>query len=182
MVSFCGRFDFSSTPVYSLIHEFLSGHPGTYPEEPPPAYSSGDHTPEEHPLIDEDDDELMSSPFDQQRKPGSTVGAIVQGIAGLAVAPALSKSPSSETMKLEMKNDGRPGEGHDQTNESLAPLGSDEKELLGYIEAYTAETVHIETLIKPFLLDYIPAVGDVDAFIKIPRPDEVFFLLIRIIP
>lgn len=25
---------------------------------------------------------------------------------------------------------------------------------------------------KPFIPEYIPAVGEVDAFIKIPRPDE----------
>ncbi|CAG9531373.1 unnamed protein product, partial [Cercopithifilaria johnstoni] len=52
-------------------------------------------------------------------------------------------------------------------------LGSEEKELFSYIESYTAKMIHIETTLKPFLLDYIPAVGDVDAFIKIPRPDEV---------
>lgn len=55
----------------------------------------------------------------------------------------------------------------------FALLGSDEKELLSYIESYTAKMIHIEPILKPFLLDYIPAVGDVDAFIKIPRPDEV---------
>lgn len=64
---------------------------------------------------------------------------------------------------------------------SLTLLGSDEKDLLSYIESYTAKTIHIETMLKPFLMDYIPAVGDVDAFIKIPRPDEVSIFLFNLI-
>uniref|UniRef100_A0A8R1TQ11 Intraflagellar transport protein 46 homolog n=1 Tax=Onchocerca volvulus TaxID=6282 RepID=A0A8R1TQ11_ONCVO len=52
-------------------------------------------------------------------------------------------------------------------------LGSDEKELLSYIESYTAKIIPVETFLQPFLLDYIPAVGDVDTFIKIPRPDKI---------
>ena len=31
----------------------------------------------------------------------------------------------------------------------------------------------MEHRLKPFIPDYIPAVGDIDAFIKIPRPDGV---------
>ncbi|VDO43373.1 unnamed protein product [Onchocerca flexuosa] len=52
-------------------------------------------------------------------------------------------------------------------------LGSDEKELLSYIESYTPKIIPMETFLEPFLLDYIPAVGDVDTFIKVPRPDKV---------
>lgn len=56
---------------------------------------------------------------------------------------------------------------------TTARLGSEEKQLLQFIDAYTPEKINIEPILKPFLLDYIPAVGDIDAFIKIPRPDEV---------
>ena len=31
--------------------------------------------------------------------------------------------------------------------------------------------IEIETELKPFIPDYTPAVGEVDAFLKIPRPD-----------
>ncbi|VDN04064.1 unnamed protein product [Thelazia callipaeda] len=47
------------------------------------------------------------------------------------------------------------------------------RELFFYIEAYTAETIQIEPFLKPFLPDYVPAVGDVDTFIKVPRPDQM---------
>lgn len=29
----------------------------------------------------------------------------------------------------------------------------------------------LEAKLKPFIPDYIPAIGEVDAFIKMPRPD-----------
>lgn len=31
--------------------------------------------------------------------------------------------------------------------------------------------MELDHKLKPFIPDYIPAVGDIDAFIKIPRPD-----------
>lgn len=64
-----------SLPVYFsfILCYFMScctliGHQEEYPAEPPPAYSSGDHTPEEHPLIDEDDELLPSSPAQQRQR------------------------------------------------------------------------------------------------------------------
>ena len=36
---------------------------------------------------------------------------------------------------------------------------------------YKPEVIEINTELKPFIPDYIPAVGEVDAFLKIPRPD-----------
>uniref|UniRef100_A0A914CKS6 Intraflagellar transport protein 46 homolog n=1 Tax=Acrobeloides nanus TaxID=290746 RepID=A0A914CKS6_9BILA len=53
------------------------------------------------------------------------------------------------------------------------PISSELKGLFHMIEEFAAEKIEIETILKPFLLDFIPAVGDVDPFIKIPRPDEV---------
>ena len=42
-----------------------------------------------------------------------------------------------------------------------------------FIGAYEAQIIEIEPYLRPFIPDYIPAVGDIDAFIKIPRPDGV---------
>ena len=33
--------------------------------------------------------------------------------------------------------------------------------------------VEIETRLYPFVPDFIPSVGDIDPFIKIPRPDGI---------
>ena len=42
----------------------------------------------------------------------------------------------------------------------------------------------LDTKLKPFIPDYIPAIGEVDAFLKIPRPDKKednlgYFLLFK---
>lgn len=60
-------------------------------------------------------------------------------------------------------------------------LSNDIKELMHYIEEFTAERVEIQPILRPFFLDYIPAVGDVDPFLKIPRPDQASLLIIKII-
>ncbi|GIL78712.1 hypothetical protein Vretimale_387 [Volvox reticuliferus] len=47
----------------------------------------------------------------------------------------------------------------------------DVRELFQYIDGYKPEIVELETKLKPFIPDYIPAVGGIDEFIKVPRPD-----------
>ncbi|XP_012939319.1 intraflagellar transport protein 46 homolog [Aplysia californica] len=46
------------------------------------------------------------------------------------------------------------------------------KELFQYITRYTPQSIELDHKLKPFIPDYIPAVGDIDAFIKIARPDS----------
>ena len=40
-----------------------------------------------------------------------------------------------------------------------------------WIFRYTPQAIELESRFKPFIPDYIPAVGDIDAFIKVPKPD-----------
>ncbi len=47
----------------------------------------------------------------------------------------------------------------------------DVRELFQYIGRYKPQTVELETKLKPFIPDYIPAVGGIDEVIKVPRPD-----------
>lgn len=56
--------------------------------------------------------------------------------------------------------------------ESL-PVSADIKELFQYIGRYTPQQVELDHKLKPFIPDFIPAVGDIDAFITVPRPDAV---------
>ncbi|XP_031829649.1 intraflagellar transport 46 [Nomia melanderi] len=46
-------------------------------------------------------------------------------------------------------------------------------ELFQNIMRYTPQRIELNYKLIPFIPDYIPAVGDIDAFIKIPRPDGV---------
>lgn len=46
------------------------------------------------------------------------------------------------------------------------------QDLFQMITVYEAQTIEVEPLLQPFIPEYIPAVGDIDAFVKVPRPDD----------
>ena len=50
-------------------------------------------------------------------------------------------------------------------------MSADVRDLFQYIGRYNAHEVELESTLKCFVPDYIPAVGEMDAFIKVPRPD-----------
>ena len=43
--------------------------------------------------------------------------------------------------------------------------------MFDYIRRYKPQKIDLDTKMKPFIPDYIPAVGEVDAFLKQDRPD-----------
>mmetsp|Transcript_35269 Transcript_35269/g.60937 ORF Transcript_35269/g.60937 Transcript_35269/m.60937 type:complete len:476 (+) Transcript_35269:90-1517(+) len=45
------------------------------------------------------------------------------------------------------------------------------KDLFQYIQRYKPHEVELDTTLKCFIPDFIPAVGEMDAFIKVPSPD-----------
>ncbi|KAJ3126941.1 Intraflagellar transport protein 46 [Nowakowskiella sp. JEL0407] len=49
----------------------------------------------------------------------------------------------------------------------------DLKELLMYITKYKPHEMDLEPELKPFIPEYIPSIGDIDAFIKIPQPNLI---------
>lgn len=50
-------------------------------------------------------------------------------------------------------------------------VSSEIKGLFDYIDRYKPHSIELDTPLKPFLPDYLPAVGEIDNFVKIPRPD-----------
>ena len=50
-------------------------------------------------------------------------------------------------------------------------VANEVKELFEYIARYKPQKIDLETKLKPFIPDYVPAVGEVDAFLKMPKPD-----------
>ncbi|PIC17295.1 hypothetical protein B9Z55_023586 [Caenorhabditis nigoni] len=59
--------------------------------------------------------------------------------------------------------------------ESLSNEGftGDELTVLSYVDAYKAEEVQLTPKLKPFDIEYMPAYGEVDLFVKVPRPDDI---------
>ncbi|KAL0994664.1 hypothetical protein UPYG_G00125500 [Umbra pygmaea] len=60
---------------------------------------------------------------------------------------------------------------YDPSDYDHLPVSTEIKELFQYITRYTPQTVELDHKLKPFIPDFIPAVGDIDAFLKVPRPD-----------
>lgn len=49
---------------------------------------------------------------------------------------------------------------------------SEVKELLSIMSRFSPQEISLETKLKPYIPSYIPSVGEVDAFIKVNRPDH----------
>ena len=60
---------------------------------------------------------------------------------------------------------------YDPSDYDTLDVDSEVRDLFGYIMKYTPQTVELDHKFKPFIPDYIPAVGDIDAFIRCTRPD-----------
>ncbi|KAA0704038.1 Intraflagellar transport protein 46 -like protein [Triplophysa tibetana] len=73
------------------------------------------------------------------------------------------------------EEEGEPGsapEGaYDPADYDHLPVTAEIKEVFQYITRYTPQTIDLDHKLKPFIPDFIPAVGDIDAFLKVPRPD-----------
>lgn len=50
-------------------------------------------------------------------------------------------------------------------------VSSEVKDLFEYIQRYKPQKIDLDTKLKPFIPDYVPAVGEVDACLKMPKPD-----------
>ncbi|XP_041635236.1 intraflagellar transport protein 46 homolog isoform X2 [Cheilinus undulatus] len=66
---------------------------------------------------------------------------------------------------------GAPEGAYDAADYANLPVSTDIKELFQYIIRYSPQNIELEHSLKPFIPDFIPAVGDIDAFLKVPRPD-----------
>ncbi|XP_072094265.1 intraflagellar transport protein 46 homolog isoform X1 [Mobula birostris] len=67
---------------------------------------------------------------------------------------------------------GAPPEGaYDPADYEHLNTSTEIKALFQYITRYTPQSIELDHKLKPFIPDFIPSVGDIDAFLKVPRPD-----------
>ena len=72
----------------------------------------------------------------------------------------------------EDSDDGKPVVGaYNPLQYANLPVNSEVKELFEYIGRFKPQQIDLETNFKPFIPEYMPAVGEVDAFLKMPKPD-----------
>ena len=61
---------------------------------------------------------------------------------------------------------------YDPSEYDNLPVSSEVKELFDYILRYTPQKIELDCKLKPFIPDFIPAVGDIDAFIKVQGEEK----------
>ncbi|NXG37196.1 IFT46 protein, partial [Dromaius novaehollandiae] len=82
-------------------------------------------------------------------------------------------SSESDSSDDEEEDRGAPLAGaYNPADYDYLPVSTEIKELFEYIRRYTPQVIEIEHKLQPFIPDFIPAVGDIDAFLKVPRPDS----------
>lgn len=137
------------------------------------------HTPSDQDNSEYDDHEAAAAaaaPRQAPRAQGPMAAMAPKG--GAAAAPRAEierhdsqsesmESSSEETDKVEPKLEGA----YNPKDYENLPVSQEIKELFTYISRFSPQVQDLDTRLKPFIPDFIPAVGDIDAFIKIPRPD-----------
>lgn len=121
-----------------------------------------------------------SSKPGQSHKPGQKPGASGSNDDDASESGESSSSEGSSTSE----SSGGGGESSSKDRKAALPAGaynpddfkgmkvsSEIEELFNCITKYKPHTIELDTSLKPFIPELIPSIGEVDAFLKMPRPD-----------
>ncbi|KAJ3159749.1 Intraflagellar transport protein 46 [Geranomyces michiganensis] len=138
---------------------------------------------ESDPEKDEDEDRIPLRKSHTGRPSAAPAG---RGALGISSSPMPPPDPATilgdrfddeDDDDQDREDDGRdfdPAAGLAYDNPRSGVDGDEEMtELFNYIGRYKPQETELETELKAFIPDYVPAIGDIDAFIKIPRPDKI---------
>ncbi len=59
--------------------------------------------------------------------------------------------------------------GYDPAEFEHLQVSPEMRELFKHVTRYTPQTVELDTKLKPFIPEFIPAIGDIDAFLKVQK-------------
>jgi intraflagellar transport protein 46 len=83
-----------------------------------------------------------------------------------------SEAEGSESEESASDDNPQPHTGvYDPRDYDHLQVSGELKELFHYVTRYMPQTIELETQLRPFIPEYIPAIGDIDAFLKVTRPD-----------
>ncbi|EFO89660.1 CRE-DYF-6 protein [Caenorhabditis remanei] len=151
--------DMNDTPV--------PDHP--HPMGSPPAYTSGDEGPKSPPRTPIGSSQ--SGAFDDSqinfadKRQESLNNMILRKISD----PLQNMIRRASRLEDDSSNDEEDEEDEDDDDDYT----EDEIAVLTYIDAYKAQEVELRPQLRAFTIEYIPSMGDVDLFIKVPRPDDI---------
>ena len=109
-----------------------------------------------------------------QLKSSASSGARGSGAgAGTNAAASESESDESDDDDDDESRAGAPVAGaYNPADYKHLPVNAEIKDLFQYISRYKPHEVELDSTPKCFIPDFIPAVGEMDAFIKVPPPDS----------
>lgn len=133
----------------------------------------------------------VRSPVSDARSPADTQKRALLGVK-LESNKSVHEAAERAKSKANLASDSDEGEEDSSSNGSetsskanKAPPGaykasdyahlnvtSEQRELFQYLGRYTPHVIELDTKLRCFVPDYIPAVGQIDPFIKVPRPDR----------
>ena len=112
-----------------------------------------------------------SSSDGSNSQPGSPSGAHGgNGGQGSLTGSALPSGAGSGAVGTQGSN-GIPEGGYNPADYASLSVPPEIRDLFAYISRYNPHEVDLDTQLKPFIPDYIPGVGEMDAFVKVGRYD-----------
>jgi intraflagellar transport protein 46 len=144
-------------------------------------------------IDDEDEDDLSTPPSSDAGSPRAEQPGASKGDPRPNAAKAGSRArqggqaeedSSSESSGESGSSSDSEAEGSGDAKKGSEPTGaynpddykgmkvsSEVEELFTYIQRYKPHTIELDATLKPFIPELIPSIGEVDAFLKMPRPD-----------
>lgn len=124
-------------------------------------------------LIESNDD--MPGPPGQGGDSGDMGGSTSYSGYGQTQQKQYDRAPPAHIEKIASTSgaggDDSPAEGYNAMEFKHLNVPDEIRELFNHIGRYKPPVIDLETKLKPFIPEYIPAVGGIDEFIKVPRPD-----------
>ncbi len=138
---------------------------------------------------DDNDDGMSSAAAGQKSSPAAAAGRNPRpssGRGGTADDSDQSQSgeedddedEDSDEDGLDESQDATPGKAkrvkgeYDPADYAHLNVSAEVRDLWNYIGRYKPHNIELETKLKCFIPDYIPAIGEIDAFIKVPPPGK----------
>ncbi|CAE7402569.1 ift46 [Symbiodinium sp. CCMP2456] len=132
--------------------------------------------------VETDDEEVSTPGTSEAGTPKAPAERPAQAAGGREKSgAAASESGDSESSEGSTSESSDEGGGKKSANMPAGAYNPDEfkgvkvsseiEELFNCITRYKPHTIELDTVLKPFIPELIPSIGEVDAFLKMPRPD-----------
>jgi intraflagellar transport protein 46 len=109
-----------------------------------------------------------------QPKPNQAAGGGAKPVQAAKAQSSDEEESSSEEESEDAKSSSAtaaPAGAYKPEDMEHLQVSAEIRELFQYIQRYKPHTVELDHKLKCFIPDYVPSVGQIDAFLKVPRPD-----------